>query len=65
MTFRAKILSLTLLWGVIGYSALFAGFEWWIRVLLGVVAVCVTAHLLYLKTLRQTGSDRPRARAEG
>jgi uncharacterized membrane protein YbaN (DUF454 family) len=48
---RAKVVTLVLLWSVIGTAALFAVTLWWVRVLLGVVAVGVTLHLLHLKTL--------------
>ena len=48
---RAKVVTLVLLWSVIGTTALFAVTLWWVRVLLGVVAVGVTLHLLHLKTL--------------
>jgi uncharacterized membrane protein YbaN (DUF454 family) len=51
ITLRAKVVTLSLLWGVIGYSALFVARAWWLRSLLGVVAVGVTIHLLQLKTL--------------
>ena len=51
ITLPAKVVSLTLLWSVIGYSALFVANVWWLRTLLGVVAVGVTIHLLLLKTL--------------
>lgn len=51
ITLRAKVVTLTLLWGVIGYSALFVARAWWLRSLLGLVAVGVTIHLLQLKTL--------------
>lgn len=51
ITFPAKILTLTLLWAAIGYSALFVTGVWWLRALLGVIAVGVTIHLLQLKTL--------------
>ena len=48
---RAKVVTLVLLWSVIGTTALFAVTLWWVRVLLGVVALGVTLHLLHLKTL--------------
>ena len=47
---RAKVVTLVLLWSVIGIAALFAVTLWWVRVLLGVVAVGVTLHLLHLRT---------------
>ena len=51
ITLRAKVVSLTLLWGMIGYSAFFVAQAWWLRSVLGVIAVGVTIHLLQLKTL--------------
>jgi len=53
ITLSAKIVSLTLLWGMIGYSAVFVARAWWLRTLLGIIAVGVTIHLLQLKTLTQ------------
>jgi hypothetical protein len=48
---RARVVTLVLLWGVIGATALLAVGSWWVRALLGVVALGVTWHLLTLKTL--------------
>jgi len=48
---RAKAVTLVLLWGVIGSTAVFATALWWVRLLLCLVAVGVTLHLLHLKTL--------------
>ena len=49
---RARAVTLVLLWGVIGATAVLAVESWWVRALLGVVALGVTFHLLQLKTLR-------------
>ena len=49
---RARVVTLVLLWGVIGATALLAVGSWWVRALLGVVALGVTWHLLQLKSLR-------------
>jgi uncharacterized membrane protein YbaN (DUF454 family) len=51
ITLRAKIVTLVLLWSVMGYTALGVVTAWWLRALLGAVAVGVTLHLLQLKTL--------------
>jgi len=51
VTLTAKVVSLTLLWSAIGYSAVFVARAWWLRGLLAVIAVGVTIHLLALKTL--------------
>jgi uncharacterized membrane protein YbaN (DUF454 family) len=51
ITLRAKVVTLLLLWSVIGYSAFGIVTAWWVRTLLGVIAVGVTIHILHLKTL--------------
>jgi uncharacterized membrane protein YbaN (DUF454 family) len=51
ITLQAKILTLIFLWSVISYTTLVIVDELWIRILLGTVAVSVSFHLLYLKTL--------------
>jgi uncharacterized membrane protein YbaN (DUF454 family) len=48
---QAKVVTLALLWGVIGYAAFGIVTAWWVRVLLGIIAVGVTVHILHLKTL--------------
>jgi hypothetical protein len=50
MTRRAKVTALVLLWVVIGHAAVVTT-SWWLRGLLGTVAVGVTLHLLYLRTM--------------
>ena len=51
ITLRAKIVTLALLWGVIGYTAIEVVTVWWVRALLGVIAIGVSIHILRLKTL--------------
>jgi uncharacterized membrane protein YbaN (DUF454 family) len=51
ITLRAKIVTLVLLWSVIGYTAFGIVTAWWVRALLGVIAIGVTIHILHLKTL--------------
>ena len=51
VTLKSKILALVMLWGVIGYTAFGVIDNWWIRGLLGVIAVGVTLHLIHIKTL--------------
>ena len=51
ITLRAKVVTLLLLWSVIGYTAFGIVTVWWVRALLGVIAVGVTIHILHLKTL--------------
>ncbi len=46
-----KAVSLVFLWLTIGTSAVFAVESWWVRALLGLIAVGVTAHILSLRTL--------------
>jgi uncharacterized membrane protein YbaN (DUF454 family) len=48
MTRRHKALTLMLLWVVMGLSAAFVVDVWWARLLLSVVALGVTAHLLWI-----------------
>ncbi|MDR2039135.1 MAG: YbaN family protein [Bacteroidales bacterium] len=43
---RAKILSLTLLWGTILYCVVFVIESWWIRGLLLLIAIGVSVHIL-------------------
>ena len=51
ISMRAKIVTLTLLWGTIGYTALGVLSSWVLRFLLLLVAVGVTVHVLSMKTL--------------
>ena len=51
ITLQAKVVTLLLLWSVIGYTALRIVAVWWVRALLGFIAVGVTIHILHLKTL--------------
>ena len=51
ITSQARMVTLLLLWGVIGATALFIVNVWWVRILLAVVAFSVTLHLLHLKNL--------------
>jgi uncharacterized membrane protein YbaN (DUF454 family) len=51
ITLRAKVVTLGLLWVTLGYSAVWVTDNTWIRILLGVVGVCVTTHILALRTL--------------
>lgn len=49
----ADTVALLLLWSVIGYAALMVETRWWLRLLLGIIALGVTLHLLSLNTLAQ------------
>lgn len=51
ITLQAKIVTLALLWSVIGFSAWVVVSAWWGRGILVAVACGVTLHLLHLKTL--------------
>lgn len=51
VTLKSKIIALVVLWGVIGYTAFGVIDNWWIRGVLGVIAIGVTLHLLHLRTL--------------
>jgi uncharacterized membrane protein YbaN (DUF454 family) len=50
---RAKILSIMLLWGTIGYCILFMNLPVWVRVVLGCIAIGVAWHILSFKTLKK------------
>jgi hypothetical protein len=71
---QVKIGALVLLWGVIGLTAWRVVNAWWIRALLGVIAVGVTVHLVHLRTLTpemieqveaDTGAQSVQASAQG
>ena len=49
MPWRAKVFALVLLWGTITLSAVLFVSQWWLRILLFVVATGVTAYILTLK----------------
>ena len=53
ITLHAKVVTLVLLWSVIGYTTFGIVNTWWVRILLGVVAAGVSIHILHLKTLTQ------------
>lgn len=61
---QAKIVLLVFMWGTIGYAALRVVTAWWLRALLGVIAIGVTVHILHLKTLTQEMLDQSRATME-
>ncbi len=67
ITQRAKVLSLVMLWGVIGYSAIVAVSNWWLQALLAAVAIGVTVHLLHLRTYTpdMAVKTEPRVEREG
>ncbi len=46
---KQKVMTIALLWLTIGFSIVFVAESWWLRVLLGVVAVGVTIHLARIK----------------
>jgi len=50
--FRIKILSISFLWIVIGYSVIFVVDIFYIRVVLFLIAIGVTIHILSIKTLK-------------
>jgi len=53
MPWKAKAVTVSLLWAVIGFSAVFATSDTIIRIVLLVVAVAVTMHMLTLKTKKK------------
>ena len=48
---HTKIISLSFLWLTIGSTAIFFVDAWWVRALLGLIAIGVTWHITSLKTL--------------
>ncbi len=65
VTLQSKILALVMLWCVIGYTAFGVINNWWIRGLLGAIAVGVTMHLLHLRTLTPEMLQSGQKRFEG
>jgi uncharacterized membrane protein YbaN (DUF454 family) len=55
MTLMSKIFSLALMWAAILYSAVFAVENFYVRLILILIAVGVTLHLISLKTLKVNG----------
>lgn len=51
-TLGHKISALVLLWGTIGYSAIFMVSLWWVRLILFIIASAVTFHLAKMPTYR-------------
>ena len=49
---RAKIISLTLMWGTMGYCILFLIPIFWVKVVMTLIAAGVTYHILSFKTLK-------------
>jgi len=54
---KQKIFTITLLWLTIGSSAIFFIDSLWVRILLGVIAICVTLHLIRVKTYHPEVED--------
>ena len=52
----SKVVTLVVLWGVIGSTALLAVTALWLRLLLAAIALGVTVHLARLKTLPPTSA---------
>lgn len=49
---RAKVISLTLMWGTMGYCILFLIPILWVKIVMTLIAAGVTYHILSFKTLR-------------
>ena len=54
ISLRVKIITLVLLWATIILSAIFATDALWLRILLTVIAVGVTIHILWIRTLQRS-----------
>lgn len=48
---HAKILAISMIWLSIGYAAIFVTSLLWLRIVLAVIATCVTIHISRYKTL--------------
>lgn len=55
---KMKIFTIILLWATISCSAICFVTIFWVRILLFVIAIAVTAHLLMIKTYDGNDSDR-------
>lgn len=53
VTLRSKILSLSVLWFVIGISVISNADILWVKILLPVIASAVTVHIVHLRTLTE------------
>jgi len=49
---KTKVVALALLWATILFSVIFVLETLWLRILLGTIAVAVTAHILHFRTLK-------------
>jgi uncharacterized membrane protein YbaN (DUF454 family) len=47
-----KVLTIILLWITIGYTIWFIVVQWWIQIILLIIAMSVTAHIIFIKTYR-------------
>lgn len=63
--YRAKILSIALLWLSIGYSAIFVVNLWPVRVILLIIATLVTKHILSQATLKEVANENIEQEIEG
>jgi len=54
---RQKVFTIALLWVTISATAIFFMSSWWIRLILLVVAVSVTAHVLRIRTYRSEATS--------
>jgi len=57
VSLKAKILSISLLWITVGYSAVFIVNTFPIRIILILIAIGVTIHILSIRTLKQRKGD--------
>ena len=54
---RLKALTISLLWITIGYSAAFVVHSLALRIVLILIAIGVTTHILFIRTLKRSGGD--------
>ena len=58
ITIQAKIVTLALLWGMIGYTSFGVVEAWWLRILLLAIAAGVTWHIVSMTTLTRDKNER-------
>lgn len=52
ITLKHKILTISLLWLSMSYSAIVVVSQWWVKVILFLIAAGVTVHLVRMKTVK-------------
>ncbi len=61
ISLKQKVLTISLLWLTIGVTSVFLISQWWLRLVMVVIAVGVTIHLLRIKTYRPETNQEHRS----